>query len=101
MELRGGGDFFTFGANKHSFLICLGAPSLIPRTAHYISLIWDLQGPKLAQIFQKWPKSYFEHSGGRLEWRGTKLERVTGRPGWEFSPSWECGGAPNFGQERP
>ena len=32
-------------------------------------------------MVQKWPKSDFDHSAGgpkRLEWRGTKLEQVTG-----------------------
>ena len=37
--------------------------------------------PKRAKTVQKWPKSDFEHSAGgpkRLEWRGAKLEQVTG-----------------------
>ena len=59
--------------------------------------------PKRARIAQKWAKSDFEGSGGpkRLERRGTKLERVTGRICWDFQTNGEFGGDPNFGQGAP
>ena len=52
--------------------------------------------PKRAQ---KWPKSNIEYSAGPkwLERRGTKLERVIGRPEWVFRTNFGCGGVPNFG----
>ena len=43
--------------------------------------IFAHERPKRAKMAQKWPKSDFDHSAGgpkRLEWRGTKLEQVTG-----------------------
>ena len=67
MELRGGGRFFYIWGQQALISHLSGCPKPHSKDTHYISLIWDLQGPKLAQIFQKWPKSYFEHSGGRLE----------------------------------
>ena len=46
-----------------------------------MSQILAQERPKRAKMAQKWPKSDFEHSAGgpkRLEWRGAKLEQVTG-----------------------
>ena len=43
--------------------------------------IFAQERPKRAKMAQKWPKFDFDHSAGgpkRLEWRGTKLEQVTG-----------------------
>ena len=46
---RGGSDlFYVWGQEALIFFICLDDPSLNPRTARYVSLIWDLQDPKLA-----------------------------------------------------
>ena len=106
---KGGGSeiFFSFGVNKHLFLICLGTLSLVPRSARFCDHFWDLQGPKLTQKGPKLPKNGQNLTVRALEvrngWNGVERSWNELRDIYVeiFRPIGSLGVPPILAQERP
>ena len=106
---KGGGSeiFFTFGVNKHLFLICLGVLNLVPRSARFIFQFWDLQGPKLTKNGPKWPKNgqnlTLRALGVRNGWNGVERSWNELRDIYAgiFRPIGSAGVPPILAQGRP